>query len=85
MLNMKTHLGNQYFILTLSADQFGLDGGFGELPLDGFSLVGAVPEASSFSCGGIAKMLLLDAQWLLSKAMGNKMTGCEGKAFPSHG
>lgn len=64
MLNMKTDLGNQYFILTLSADQFGLEGGFGELPLDGFSLVGAVLEASSFSCGGIAKMSPLEALWL---------------------
>ena len=54
MLNMKTDLGNQCFILTLSANRFGLDGGFGELPLDGFSLVGAVLEASSFSCGGIS-------------------------------
>ena len=64
MLNMKTDLGNQYFILTLSADQFGLEEGFGELPLDGFSLVGAVLEASSFSCGGIAKMLPLETLWL---------------------
>lgn len=59
----ETDLGNQYFTLTLSADQFGLDG-FGELPLDGFSLVGAVLEASSFFSGAIAKILPLDAQWL---------------------
>lgn len=54
-------LSNKYL---LSADQFGLEGGFGELPLDEFSLVGAVLEASSFSCGGIAKMLPLEALWL---------------------